>query len=74
MHANGFLITPGLYFYLTLVTLTMFGIKTWSFHAYPLSTLFLAINSINSETCTMLLERIKGFYHGITKIFLLGGS
>ena len=24
--------------------------------------------------CTMLLEKIKGFYHGITKIFLLVGS
>ena len=24
--------------------------------------------------CTMLLEQIKGFYHGITKIFLLIGS
>ena len=24
--------------------------------------------------CTMLLEQIKGFYHGITKIFLLVGS
>ena len=26
------------------------------------------------HTCTMLLEQIKGFYHGITKIFLLVGS
>ena len=25
-------------------------------------------------TYTMLLEQIKGFYHGITKIFLLVGS
>ena len=24
--------------------------------------------------CTMLLEQIKGFYHGITKIFLLVGN
>ena len=24
--------------------------------------------------CTMLQEQIKGFYHGITKIFLLVGS
>ena len=24
--------------------------------------------------CTMLLEQIKEFYHGITKIFLLVGS
>ena len=23
------------------------------------------------ESCTMLLEQIKGFYHGITKIFWL---
>jgi len=27
-----------------------------------------------SVHCTMLLEQIKGFYHGITKIFLLVGS
>ena len=27
-----------------------------------------------SLICTMLLEQIKGFYHGITKIFLLVGS
>ena len=30
----------------------------------------LIVNSIY----TMLLEQIKGFYHGITKIFLLVGS
>ena len=30
-------------------------------------------NISGTPTCTMLLEQIKGFYHGITKIFLLVG-
>ena len=41
---------PGLYFYLTLLTLMMFGIKTWLFRAYSLSTPFLTISSITSRT------------------------
>ena len=42
-----------------------------------LPTLLFAWNVIqcviwlNTKCCTMLLEEIKGFYHGITKIFLL---
>ena len=30
--------------------------------------------SCYKQRCTMLLEKIKGFYRGITKIFLLVGS
>ena len=49
------------------------------------ATIFIRLESVSSYniplckrdgniTCTMLLEKIKGFYHGITKIFLLVGS
>jgi len=30
--------------------------------------------SCYSYSCTMLLKQIKGFYHGISKIFILVGS
>ena len=35
---------------------------------------YFMIRKGNDITCTMLLEQIKGFYHGITKISLLVGS
>ena len=48
----------------------MRGEGGWYCYTYAVKTFTLQ----NISTCTMLLEQIKGFYHGITKIFLLVGS
>ena len=44
------------------------------FDCIPQVKAFMFTMQDSNTFCTMLLEQIKGFYYGITKIFLLVGS